>query len=204
MSRVPARALLVDLDGVLRRWDRAHEAAIERRYGLDAGALLATAMEPDRVRPVLLGEVAHADWMAGVGKALGAPEAVTEWEAYRGEVDPDVLGLVREVRAAGLPVALVTNATDRLDADLATLGLVGELDAVVNSSVLGTAKPAPEYFTRACELVRVPPRDCLVVDDSERVVRGARAAGLLAHRWSGPADLPYLRAALGLPAVSRR
>jgi putative hydrolase of the HAD superfamily len=204
VSREPARALLVDMDGVLRRWDRARDAEIERRYGLGPGALLATAMEPDRVRPVLLGEVTHADWMAGVGRALGAPEAVTEWEAFRGEVDPDVLGLVREVRAAGRPVALVTNATDRLDADLAALGLTGELDVIVNSSVLGVAKPGPEFFARAGELVGVPPRDCLVVDDSARVVRGARAAGLLAHRWSGPPDLPYLRAALGLAAVSRR
>jgi putative hydrolase of the HAD superfamily len=202
VSRAPAAALLVDMDGVLRRWDRAYDARIEQRYGLPPGALLATAMAPERVRPVLLGEVGHAAWMAGVGEALGAPEAVAEWETYRGEVDPDVLGLVREVRAAGIPVGLVTNATDRLDADLVALGLTDELDAVINSSVVGVAKPAPEYFSLACAAVRVPPADCLVVDDSDRVVRGARAAGLLAHRWTGPVDLPYLRAALGRRASS--
>jgi putative hydrolase of the HAD superfamily len=204
VSRRPAAALLIDLDGVLRRWDRAHDAEVERRYRLDPGVLLATAMAPERVRPAVLGEVSHAEWMAGVGRALGAPGAVAEWEAYRGEVDPAVLGLVREVRADGIPVALVTNATDRLDADLAALGLGTELDAVVNSSAVGVAKPAPEYFIRACGTVGVPARDCLVVDDSDRFVRGARRAGLLAHRWTGPADLPYLRAALGLRAVTRR
>jgi putative hydrolase of the HAD superfamily len=192
------------MDGVLRRWDPAHAAGIERRYGLAPGALLATAMAPERVRPAVLGEVGHADWMAGVGRALGAPDAVTEWESERGSVDPDVLGLIREVRAAGLPVALVTNATDRLDADLDLLGLTGELDAVVNSSELGVAKPAPAYFQRACAAVGVEPGYCLVVDDSERVVRGAREAGLLAYRWTGPADLPYLRAALGLAGVRNR
>jgi putative hydrolase of the HAD superfamily len=199
-----ARALLVDLDGVLRRWDPAVPAAVEQRYGLAAGALLDTAMQPDRLRPVLLGQVSHTEWMAGVGAALDCPEAVAEWQSYRGEVDPDVLGLVREIRAAGLPVGLTTNATDLLDADLAALGLVGELDTVVSSAALGVAKPALEYFTRACASVGVPPKDCLLVDDDERMVRGGRAAGLLAHRWTGTADLPYLRAALGLPAVSRR
>lgn len=204
MSRGRAAALLIDLDGVLRQWDRAVDAGIEQRYGLPPGALLDTAMAPDRVRPVLLGQVSHAEWMAGVGTALGVPGAVAEWEAYRGEVDPDALSLVRQARAHGIPVALVTNATDRLDADLDALGLTGELDAVLNSSVLGVAKPAPEYFRLACAAVDVPARDCLVVDDAERVVHGARAAGLPAHRWTGPGDLPYLRAVLGLPVASPR
>jgi putative hydrolase of the HAD superfamily len=72
---------------------------------------------------------------------------------------------------------------------------------VVNSSVIGFAKPTPSYFAAACAALDVPPRLCLFVDDSDRFVRGARAAGLSAHRWTGPADLPYLRAALGLIAA---
>ena len=35
-------------------------------------------------------------------------------------------------------------------------------------------------------------------DERNLVVRAARAAKLLAYRWTGPAGLPYLRAALGL------
>ena len=50
--------------------------------------------------------------------ALGSPEAVVEWETYRGDIVPDVRDLVRDVRAAGVPVGLATNATDRLDGDL--------------------------------------------------------------------------------------
>jgi putative hydrolase of the HAD superfamily len=37
----------------------------------------------------------------------------------------------------------------------------------------------------------------LFVDDEDRNVRGAREAGLAAFRWTGPMDLPYVRAALG-------
>jgi putative hydrolase of the HAD superfamily len=36
------------------------------------------------------------------------------------------------------------------------------------------------------------------VDDDDRVVGGARAANLLAYRWTGDHGLPYLRRALGL------
>ena len=41
-------------------------------------------------------------------------------------------------------------------------------------------------------------RYCLLVDDAHRNVEGARRVGIAAFRWTGPGDLPYLKAALGL------
>jgi putative hydrolase of the HAD superfamily len=196
VTRRRPRALLVDMDGTLRHWAPSVPADIERRYGLAAGTIAATVFDNARLVPAVTGQVTHAEWMAGAASALGVPGAIEEWQRYRGEVDTDLLALIRDVRAAGRPVALATNATDRLDADLALLGLVGELDAVVNSSKVGVAKPAPGYFAAACRAIGVAPAYCLLLDDSERFVRGARAYGLLAYRWTGPADLPYLRAAL--------
>lgn len=198
MVRARPTALLVDLDGVLRRWDPEVPARIEAVHGLPAGALEKTAMDWSRLLPTITGQVSHADWMAGVAEALEAPEAVAEWQRYRGEVDPDVLGFVREARAAGIPVAIGTNSTDQLEADLAVLGLTGEVDAVVNSSVVGAHKPTREFFAAACQALGRTPSQVLLVDDSDRFVRGARVVGLSAYRWNGPADLPYLRAALGL------
>ena len=204
MARERATALLVDFDGVLRRWDPAVAADVERRYGLSEGVLGEIAMSWGLLQPVLTGQVSHAEWVASVADALtpsaGSPEraraAVEEWQRYRGEVDQDVLGFIREVRAAGVRVGLGTNATDLLDADLAALGLTDELDVIVNSSVVGVHKPAKEYFQAACEALDTPPARVLFTDDEDRAVRGARAAGLSAHRWSGHSDLRYLRAAL--------
>ncbi|MGS2614732.1 HAD family hydrolase [Micromonospora sp. LZ34] len=204
MARERATALLVDFDGVLRRWDPAVAAGVERRYGLAEGVLTEIAMQWGRLQPVLTGQVSHADWMTSVADALAEPAggaqraraAVEEWQRYRGEVDTDVLDFVREARAGGIRVGLATNATDLLDEDLAALGLVGELDVVVSSYRLGVNKPAKEYFQAACQAVAAPPDRVLFVDDEDWSVRGARAAGLSAHRWSGPDDLRYLRAAL--------
>ncbi|MCZ7425231.1 HAD-IA family hydrolase [Micromonospora sp. WMMA1949] len=203
MSRERATALLVDFDGVLRRWDPAVAAGVEREYGLTEGVLGEIAMSWGLLQPVLTGQVSHAQWMMSVADALTpvvgvdrARAAVQEWQSYRGEVDPEVLAFVREVRAAGIRVGLGTNATDLLDADLAALDLTGELDVIVNSSVVGVHKPAKEYFQAACEALETPPGRVLFVDDEDRAVAGARVAGLSAHRWSGPADLRYLRAAL--------
>ncbi|NGM11879.1 HAD-IA family hydrolase [Verrucosispora sp. WMMA2044] len=204
MARERATALLVDFDGVLRRWDPAVAAAVEREYGLSAGVLGEIAMQWGRLQPVLTGQVSHADWMTSVADALTpsvgdagrARAAVAQWQRYRGEVDPEVLAFVREARSAGIRVGLGTNATDLLDADLAALDLIGELDVVVNSSVIGVHKPAPEYFQAACAALDTPPARVLFVDDEDRAISGARAAGLSAYRWNGPADLRYLRAAL--------
>jgi len=119
-------------------------------------------------------------------------------ELGRGQDTPIRYALVVDVRAAGVPVGLATNGTDRLDADLAEFGIADLFDAIVNASAVGVAKPHPEFFAIACRALGVPPAECLFVDDSARFVAGARAAGLLAYRYTGVDDLRYVRAALGV------
>jgi putative hydrolase of the HAD superfamily len=204
MSRERAQALLIDLDGVLRRWDPAPMIAVEVEYGLKPAALLETAMAWDIYRPAVAGEITDAEWMALVASRLPidaaqAAEAVARWQSYRGEVDPEALAFVREVRAGGRKVGLATNATDRLRPDLDALGLTDEVDVVISSWELKVHKPAPEFFAESCRLIGVKPDLVLFVDDDDRVVRGARAAGLSAYRWTGPQHVAYLRKALDLP-----
>ncbi|GLY04891.1 MULTISPECIES: HAD-IA family hydrolase [Actinoplanes] len=200
-----ARALMIDLDGVLRRWDPAPMIAVEIEYGLKPASLLETSMSWDIYRPAMAGEITDAEWMKLVADRLPLDEAastaaVAAWQAYRGEVDPEALAFVREVRAAGRPVALATNATDRLRGDLDDLGLTGEVDLVLSSWELKVHKPAPEYFEKACEQLGQLPKHVLVVDDDDRVVAGARSAKMSGYRWTGPEHVPYLRKVLDLPA----
>jgi putative hydrolase of the HAD superfamily len=191
---------------VVRRFDRAVEGAVEARYGLPEGTILAAILEKPRLGDLVTGKLTWAQrndevvvsLAALVGGVDRARAMLDEWNAPRGEAVPEVVAFVADVRAAGRPVALTTNATDVLESDLVKIGLDGAFDAVVNSWRLGVAKPSRDYFLAACAAVRTPPDRCLFVDDSDRFVAGARAAGLPAHRWTGPADLPYLRAALGL------
>ena len=204
MPRPRAYVLLLDFDGVLRHYDPTVSAAAERRYGLSPGSVLETALEWNRLLPAITGRITRAEWLTRVAEALsdrvgGLPAArslMVEWDAYRGAVVPEVLAFVRSVRRGGIRVVLATNATDDLDLDLAAFGLTGEFDAVANSSTLGVHKPTREFFEAACRLVDTAPERCLFVDDDDRNVRGARAAGLSALRFSGVADLAYVRAAL--------
>ncbi len=201
MRRQPPRAMLIDLDGVVRRWDSP--SAVEVRHGLEPGMLLRTAMAWELLRPAVAGEITDAQWMGLVADRLpldspAATEAVAEWQSHRGTVDGEALAFVRDVRAAGKLVGLFTNATDRLRGDLDALGLAGEFDVVISSAELHVHKPAPEFFVRACAILGEPPQLVLVVDDDDRTVRAARALRMPAFRWTGPQDLGYLRKALDI------
>jgi putative hydrolase of the HAD superfamily len=197
--RRPAKALLIDFDGVLRHYDRQVGESIEARYGLPEGAFLEAGLEWARYIPAVTGAWSRSQWLDAIAEATGAPpEAVREWDAYRGYIDHEVIAFVREVRAAGRPVALATNATSDLRDDLSRFDIEHEFDAVVSSAELGHHKPSPEFFVAACAAVGTPPELVLFVDDTDRNVQGARVAGLSAMRYTRLADLHYVRAALGI------
>jgi putative hydrolase of the HAD superfamily len=201
VRRVKPRALLIDFNGVVQGYDRPYE--VEPRYGLESGAFFAAGMEHSRYLPAVTGQWTRARWLDAIAEATGAPrEALTEWDSYRGFIDQEVLGFVREVRASGKPVGLASNATADIRDDLALFGLENEFDAVFASAEMGLYKPTREFFAAACEALSVPAMECLFVDDSERNVMGARAAGLPAIRWTGPSELPYLRAIMQAGAES--
>ena len=99
-------ALLLDCDGVVRRFDPAVEAAIDARYGLPARTLHAAVLSPARIGALVSGSLTWAERLAEVAAELPlAPEAaraaVAEWGAYRGEPVPEVVAFMAEARAAG-------------------------------------------------------------------------------------------------------
>ena len=173
-------------------------------------------MQWELLQPAITGQVSHAEWMASVADALAEPVGSPERARAAVAAVAALPGRGRRrgarlrpggPRRPGVRVGLATNATDLLDADLAALGLVGELDVVVNSSVIGVHKPAPGVLPgRPARPWPPPPARVLLVDDDDRAVRGARSAGLSAYRWSGHADLRLPAGALGLlsRSVSRR
>jgi len=187
-------ALIIDLDGVLRSWAGQQTAAIERRHGLPEGSLTAVAFAPDRLVPAVTGLTTDAAWRAGVAEELtrrhgaGGRDAVREWSAPVGEVDADVLRLVRAQRRVRR-VALLSNATDRLRSDLRALSLDAEVDVVFSSAELGVAKPEREVFTRVCAALGLAPGQCLFVDDSAAHVAAAAAVGLTTHHHRSAAGL---------------
>jgi HAD superfamily hydrolase (TIGR01509 family) len=108
---------------------------------------------------------------------------------------PRLLDLVREVRAGGIPTALVT------DADAVPDGCAAAFDLVVLGAGLGVRKPDPEVYRRVAARLGVAVTDCVVVDDHVRNVRGARAAGaVVVHHHDEAATMEEVAALFDLPA----
>jgi putative hydrolase of the HAD superfamily len=196
-------ALLIDFDGVVRTYDQRVPGALEIANGLDEGEILAVASDPALVIPAVLGRVSRAGWLTDIAAALAdrvggldtAEKLVAEWDTYRGEIVPEVRETIAVLRASGVPVALCTNATDDLREDLARFDLTDAFDAVVSSAEIGLVKPMADFYQSACDAVGTAPGLCLLLDDTVRNIAGARAAGLLAYRYTGVDDLRYVRAA---------
>jgi putative hydrolase of the HAD superfamily len=141
------------------------------------------------LRDVTTGRITDAQWRTVLSDRLHAshgdagPEAVRRWSRSPGLVVAEVLEIVRAARLR-FTVALLSNATTRLEHDLASLGLDGEFDAVFNSSRLGVAKPDPSIFQIACARLGTAPGQCAFIDDSLPNVEAAERAGMIGHQFT--------------------
>lgn len=90
---------------------------------------------------------------------------------------PGALELLREVRDAGIPTALVTMSVRRMAERV--VGAVGfdAFDVIVSGDDVERAKPDPEPYLRAAMLLGVEPTDAVAIEDSEPGIASAVASG---------------------------
>lgn len=95
------RAVVFDLDGVIRHFDPELVADVEARHALAMGTLLETAFADPGLSEVTTGRITREAWVTGVGEALGAPAAAREWGGQPPRVDAEMLELADELRGRG-------------------------------------------------------------------------------------------------------
>lgn len=175
------RAVLFDMDGLLvdsePLWYEAECAVMARMGGswsradqmeltgseLAYGVAVMRRKAPRPADPELVGR-----WLV---------EAVTHLVVSRGvQLLPGAAGLLAELAAAGIPRALVTSAQRQImDAVIATTGL--SFGVAVCGEDVCRAKPDPEPYLRAADLLGEDPAGCVVLEDSPRGIAAAQAAG---------------------------
>ncbi len=94
------------------------------------------------------------------------------------QVHDDAVDLLRRVRAAGHPVAFVSNCDDNTRQLLVDLGLAEQVDVLVLSHEIGSAKPDTAIYRRALAELRVVAESAVLVDDQQGFCDAARAIGL--------------------------
>lgn len=184
------KAVLTDLDGVVRRWDPAIIQQAESTAGLPRDALLNTAFEPDLLLRATTGRIDDESWRSEVAERLllrypaaDARKAVRMWSSSPGEIDADVLDLLLRYRA-GARLVLITNATTRLETDLEKLGIDQAFDHVVNSSSIGQVKPHTGIFNAALDLLGIEASEALFIDDRAENVNAAAELGMDGHHYT--------------------
>jgi HAD superfamily hydrolase (TIGR01509 family) len=178
------QAVLFDMDGLLvdtePLWFEVECAVMTRLGGSwtagDQAALIGGSM--DRSVGYLLERATEpaepdqvADWLRhGMAELLATREV---------EPMPGAVELVREVRAAGLPCALVTSSEPIIaDSVLAALARRAvSFDVIVSGADVTMPKPDPEPYQLAATKLGVDPRCCVALEDSPNGVSSALAAG---------------------------
>lgn len=199
------KAVLTDLDGVVRRWDPGIVHLAESAEGLPHDALLNTAFEPDLLLRATTGRITDESWRSEVAERLrlrypaaDAREAVRLWSLSPGEIDTDVLDLLQRCRSSA-KLVLITNATTRLETDLERLGIEQAFDHVVNSSSIGQVKPHPGIFNAALDLLCIEAVEAFFVDDRVENVNATAELGMDGHHFTTLGRLNRALAHHGLP-----
>jgi len=195
-SRRPVRAVLFDFHGTLAQvedpvdWVLAAAAVCGTTLGRATATGLADRLVsvgraggpvPGRIPPHLAEVYAERDLSAHAHRAAytglfatvtsgidGLPEALYErvlavegWAVYA-----DTVPTLRALRAAGIPVAVVSNIGFDIRPMLTAWGAADLVDEAVLSYEFGRCKPDPAIFRYACEALGVAPEHTLMVGDT--------------------------------------
>jgi HAD superfamily hydrolase (TIGR01509 family) len=127
---------------------------------------------------------ASAEVFRGRGVELSADEIVTyltDRVLARIKVEvpwrPGALELLAELKARGIPMALVTMSVHRMAEFVASFVDFDPFDVIVAGDDVTHAKPHPEPYLRAAELLGVSAEDCVAVEDSSTGLASAVASG---------------------------
>ena len=190
------RALILDFGGVVSRTLFETHDATERALGLAPGTLtwrgpfdpagdaLWRAMQAGRIgerdywlaRTREVGRLVGEDWdrmQTLVQRARGAdPDAVAR---------PETLALMRDARAAGIRLAILSNELDLFyGRELRRrMSALRDVEVIVDATYTGILKPDARAYAQCVGELGLPADECVFVDDQPRNVEGAAAAGLV-------------------------
>jgi putative hydrolase of the HAD superfamily len=206
--------VISDFGGVLTTPLVQSFAAVQDETGIPFEEL-AKAMgrieEADGLHPLYeleTGNLSEVDFLAKLGDELEPaighrPELHRFSEIYFEALHPNppMIELMREAKAAGHRMGLLTNNVREWEPLWRAMLPVDEIfEAVVDSGFVGCRKPDPEiYGLMLARLDDVPAEQCLFIDDVDVNCAAARELGMSAvHYQHNEQAIPEIRDALGL------
>jgi beta-phosphoglucomutase len=180
------RAVVFDLDGVLTDTAEYHYLAWQELadaeglpFDREANEALRGVSRADSLRLLLDGREVDDATFERMMASKNARYVELLADMSPADLLPGAAELVDACRERDLLVAIGSsskNAPTVLDA----LGIADRFDAIADGTTVEVAKPAPDLFLAAAEMLGVAPATCAVIEDAAAGVDAALAAGMLA------------------------
>ena len=200
--RRATRAVIFDLDGVIVWSVPMHWHAFRKTFGaegrefpLEEYMKLGVGAAREDVLRKILGDLPEARLMHLMAEK---EKHARDYLREKGiDPVPGSLDFVQAVRARKLKTAVAT-ASRTPELLLDSVGATSFFDIIVGRERVQHPKPRPDIYLLAAELLRVPPVECLVVEDSPIGIDAALAAGMRVLALTTTADARDLSKATGI------
>lgn len=181
------RAFIFDLDGVIVDTAKYHYLAwqkIANRLGIDF-----THEHNELLKGV--SRIRSLDIILGLGNVEASQEDKDKWLVEKNE---DYLNYIEHMQADEILVGVVPvleflkqnnqpialgSASKNARPILKKVGILHFFDAIVDGNDVTNAKPDPEVFLKAAELVSMPAEGAVVFEDSVAGIQAANIAGMV-------------------------
>jgi len=206
VPRQQLTTVVFDLGGVLIDWDPRH---LYRQLFADPAEMedfLARICTQDWHLAHDLGEDITESCRRLARRHPGHRDMIMAWaergeEMAAGQID-ETVGVLREVKAAGLPCLALSNMEPSAFATRrARFAFMDWFDGFVISGIEGVAKPDRRIFQILLRRYRLEPAATVFIDDSPANVEAARGLGLTAVRYTSAGQLRSQLRSLGLSVL---
>lgn len=190
MERV-IKNIVFDLGGVIMTLDPAEALRRFKALGLsDAERYLDSYTQSGIFGNLEEGKISAEDFRSKLssltGHELTFDECKHAWLGYRKDVPQRNLDLLKELRAKGYRLILLSNTNPFMmdwalscEFDGKGSSLNDYFDALYLSYRLGIMKPAPDFFRQVLDNENILPEETLFVDDGPRNVEAAGKLGFM-------------------------
>ena len=193
---VERRDLIIDFGGVITYslFERCRD--IEQLYRLPDGSIDWTGpFDPPRDeiwQQYLSGQISERDyWYIRCGELgqllkeeITIRRLVTDLRNFKPSVRPEAETLIRQVRAQGRRVGLLTNELELFHGPEVydAFEILGSFDAIVDATHTGILKPEPQAYQLAVKSLDASFESVVFVDDQQKNIDGAIDCGIEAIR----------------------
>jgi HAD superfamily hydrolase (TIGR01509 family) len=188
----PFKAVIFDMDGVLVDSESKYPAAIDRM--LEENNFKLT---PEQ-RLSFIGTSSNIiggwlkEWFPEDERTVDELRDLyteTIYNSLRDDVDGLIEGVedwILRLRSRDIKTAVASSSSEKsVRYAVKEFGLDKHMDVVLSAKDIKVAKPDPEIFLKAAELMGVEPSECLVIEDSQHGIDAAKAAQMACASFSG-------------------